>query len=210
MIQEVALMGYSGHALVVADILHTTGYKIIGYFEKNVVRTNPLDIPYLGFEYDSDFIAKASNILLFPSIGDNYIRKRVSSFIFEKGLATVSAVSCKSNISSYSDFGNATLICNGACINPFAVIGVGAIINTGAIIEHECIIADYVHIGPGAVLAGNVKVGECSFVGANAVIKQGIKIGKNVLIGAGAVVLNDLPDDEIWVGNPARKIGKND
>jgi acetyltransferase-like isoleucine patch superfamily enzyme len=56
------------------------------------------------------------------------------------------------------------------------------------------------------VLAGNVQVGERSFIGANASVKQGVNIGSRVTVGAGAVVLNDIPDGEVWVGNPSRKI----
>jgi acetyltransferase-like isoleucine patch superfamily enzyme len=55
-----------------------------------------------------------------------------------------------------------------------------------------------------AILAGNVLVGENSFIGSNSVIKQGTKIGENVIIGAGSVVLNDVPDNAIAYGNPAR------
>jgi acetyltransferase-like isoleucine patch superfamily enzyme len=42
---------------------------------------------------------------------------------------------------------------------------------------------------------------------SNAIILPGIRIGERCLIGAGAVVTKDVPDGEIWAGNPARKIG---
>ena len=41
-------------------------------------------------------------------------------------------------------------------------------------------------------------------IGANATILGGIIIGENALIGAGSVVTKDVPDNEIWIGNPAR------
>ena len=46
-------------------------------------------------------------------------------------------------------------------------------------------------------------------IGANATIKQGVTIGKNVIIGSGSVVLNDVPDDSVFVGNPAKYLRKN-
>ena len=46
------------------------------------------------------------------------------------------------------------------------------------------------------------------FVGANVIILSTCKyIGICSVIGAGAVVTKDIPDYEIWVGNPAKKIG---
>ena len=43
-------------------------------------------------------------------------------------------------------------------------------------------------------------------IGANATILGGITIGENALIGAGSVVTKDIPANELWVGNPAKKI----
>jgi len=45
-------------------------------------------------------------------------------------------------------------------------------------------------------------------IGANATILAGVTIGENALIGAGSVVTKDVPDHEIWVGNPAKFLKK--
>ena len=41
-------------------------------------------------------------------------------------------------------------------------------------------------------------------LGANSVVLPGVTIGKNALVGAGAVVTNDVPENAIVAGNPAR------
>jgi acetyltransferase-like isoleucine patch superfamily enzyme len=47
------------------------------------------------------------------------------------------------------------------------------------------------------------------FLGINSIIMPTCKrIGKHSVIGAGAVVTKDVPDYEIWAGNPATKIGE--
>lgn len=43
-------------------------------------------------------------------------------------------------------------------------------------------------------------------LGANVCIRPGIIIKKGSMIGMGSVVTWDIPEDEIWVGNPARHI----
>lgn len=43
-------------------------------------------------------------------------------------------------------------------------------------------------------------------IGANATILGGITIGEKALIGAGSVVTKNVPANELWVGNPARKL----
>ena len=53
-------------------------------------------------------------------------------------------------------------------------------------------------------MLGNVNVGRNTLVGANSVIKEGVEIGSNVIIGAGSVVLNDVKDDKLVYGSPAK------
>ncbi len=43
-------------------------------------------------------------------------------------------------------------------------------------------------------------------IGAGSVILGGITIGKNAMIGAGSVVTKSVPENQLWLGNPARYI----
>lgn len=45
-------------------------------------------------------------------------------------------------------------------------------------------------------------------IGTGAVILGGITIGENAMIGAGSVVTKDVPDGELWYGNPAMFVKK--
>jgi len=47
-----------------------------------------------------------------------------------------------------------------------------------------------------------------AFIGTNSIITKGVKIGKRAIVAAGSVVVNSIPDDEIWGGNPAKFIKK--
>ena len=44
-------------------------------------------------------------------------------------------------------------------------------------------------------------------IGAGAMIKAGVTIGEGAMVGMGAVVLHDIPPHEVYVGNPARRLG---
>ena len=44
------------------------------------------------------------------------------------------------------------------------------------------------------------------FIGAHSIILKGVTIGENSIIGACSLVTNDIPANEIWGGNPARRI----
>jgi acetyltransferase-like isoleucine patch superfamily enzyme len=96
-------------------------------------------------------------------------------------------------------------------------IGNGCKIQAFAFLPEGINIGNNVFIGPNVTFtndkypkaAGDWKslktvVEDGASIGASAVILPGIKIGKNVLIGAGSVITKNIPDNELWVGNPAR------
>lgn len=203
---KVALIGYSGHAFVVADTLLRMGNEVIGYYEKMQTVRNPYHIPYLGCEDEPDHLRLLKNgeSLFFVAIGNNVLRKEVTFFLLSENLTTLIATHPLCITSDKAKIKSGTFVGPGAKINSLAEIGTGVILNTGCIIEHECIIGDFAHIAPGAVLAGNVSVGECSLIGAGAIIKQGITVGHSSVVGAGAVVVKNVPDNQVWMGNPAK------
>ena len=47
---------------------------------------------------------------------------------------------------------------------------------------------------------------EGAFIGTRCLILKGVTIGKGAVVGAGSVVTKDIPDGEIWAGNPAKFI----
>ncbi|MFC2113493.1 acyltransferase [Bacteroidota bacterium] len=51
---------------------------------------------------------------------------------------------------------------------------------------------------------------ENAFIGAHSIILKGVTIGKNAVVGAGSVVTKDVPDNQIWAGNPAKLIRLTD
>ena len=113
-------------------------------------------------------------------------------------------------------------------IHEFVIIG------RGVTIEYETEIMSYTKIQTGCHLTGNLTIGRYVFfgpevctlndkymdtmeynykgatiedgatVGSNASLLSAITIGIDAVIGAGAVVTKDVPDRQVWVGNPAK------
>lgn len=60
---------------------------------------------------------------------------------------------------------------------------------------------------PGSVTRP-VVIKDRAFIGAGSFVLKGVTVGKESIVGAGSVVTKDVPDGEIWAGNPARFVSK--
>jgi sugar O-acyltransferase (sialic acid O-acetyltransferase NeuD family) len=179
--------------------------EILGYFDKEEAKQNPYNLSYMGYERQVNIKNRVGQAFVFPAIGDNIVRASLVQLFDELDMRQFILIDPSAKISPTAILCPSTYIGKNVCINAQSKVGKGAIINTGAVIEHESKIGDFAHIAPAAVLCGDVEVGIYSFIGANAVVKQGINIGSNAVIGAGSVVLKNIPNGEVWIGNPAKK-----
>lgn len=116
------------------------------------------------------------------------------------------------------EIGANAVIMMGAIINIGAVIGEGTMIDMGAVLGGRATVGKHCHIGAGAVLAGVIEPASAKpviieddvLVGANAVVIEGVHVGKGAVVAAGAVVIEDVPDEMVVAGCPARIIKKKD
>ena len=116
------------------------------------------------------------------------------------------------------EIGDNAVIMMGAVINIGAVVGEGTMIDMGAILGGRATVGKNCHIGAGAVLAGVIEPASATpvivedgvLVGANAVVIEGVHVGRNAVVAAGAVVIEDVPENAVVAGCPARVIKMKD
>ncbi len=114
--------------------------------------------------------------------------------------------------------GDRAVIMMGAIINIGAVIGKGTMIDMGAVLGGRATVGDHCHVGAGAVLAGVIEPASATpviveddvLIGANAVVIEGVHIGRGAVVAAGAVVIEDVPENAVVAGCPAKVIKMKD
>ena len=212
--EKVIGLGAGGHAKVIIEILKLTReYEVFGLLDTKpeLLHSKVLDILVIGSD---DLLSKLQErgihhaFIGVGSVGNTRLRQKLYQKLQDLDFKTISATHPQAIISNSATIGNGPTIMANAVINCDASLGNNVIVNTSAIIEHDCIIGDHVHVASGARLAGGVKIGEGTHIGLGASIIQGIEIGKNTIVGAGAVVLDNVPDEVVVVGVPAKIIKK--
>lgn len=113
--------------------------------------------------------------------------------------------------------------CFAPVIDPTARVGALTVIDAGTVratsigartwimcqvhIGHDVVIGANCEVAPMTAICGHAEIGDGVRIGVGACILPYRKIGVGARIGAGAVVICDVPAGEVWVGNPARRMG---
>ncbi len=203
---DIVLIGDSGHAKVIKDIVVAKGNRVIGILDDkyNDIFTDGKIVK--GPVMYVNELLKDERVKVMIAIGHNRIRRKIVSRINIPEDRYVTCIHPSAIVSPSAIIGPGTVVMPGAIINADASIGMYSIINTNVVVEHDCLVENYVHISPSAVITGGVKVAEGVHLGASSSVIPQVRIGSWTTVGAGAVVVKDLPAHCTAVGAPAKPI----
>ena len=199
---ELLIMGFGGHARSVADIALACGYSKLLFMDVSAREGEHfLDYPVL-------VQAPSKHWHCVLASGHNHHREMQMQEAQENGWSIETLLSPHATRGIGSQIGMGSLVAHHAHVGPMVVVGNACIINTGAIVEHECRIGDFSHVSINATVAGRVSLGRNVFIGAGAIVRNGLSICDQVTVGAGATVVSDIVEPGIYVGTPAKLMGR--
>lgn len=102
------------------------------------------------------------------------------------------------------NFGQGTIVSSGMTFTVDIEVGEHCIFNLNGTVGHECQIGDFVTVAPMSAISGNVEIKDLAEIGTGAAVRQGVTIGKGSMVGMGAVLTKNVPNCEIFAGNPAK------
>jgi len=180
--------------------------EIRGFIEENCKRKNLkiYDKPVM----DASVIDNLPKNSLFVGAIGNPKRRRWIEKIEQKGFKFDTVIHPSVIMSDSVNIGEGCIICPGVILTCDIRVGRHTIINVSSTINHDCKIGNFVTISPGVNIGGRVIIEDECFIGIGVKIINDVHIGKGSFIGAGAVVTEDIPENTLAVGVPAKPIRK--
>lgn len=200
--KKIIMIGAGGHAKSVLECIDKRSHKVVGFIDAFKKGTF-LEYSILGDKIED--INEFDKYYYFVTIGDNKLRQQYYAIIKNLNLKLVNIIDSSAYVSGSATIGEGCFVGKMAIINAEAKIGDNCIINNKALVEHECVVGNHTHISTNTTVNGNVEIGDNVFLGSGSVTKGQISIGNNVIVGAGSVVVDDINDNVLAVGVPAKK-----
>lgn len=92
-----------------------------------------------------------------------------------------------------------------ASISPGTTLGKGCRVMINAIIGHNNSIGDYCFFAASSCIGAYLKIGDGVFVSLNATVREDLTLANYSTVGMGAVLTKNMGENEIWIGNPAKR-----
>lgn len=149
----------------------------------------------------------------------SYSKVNFGSRAFRQFCAQLILDSCGNwvNIEKGVHFGEGLSIGNGSGIGAYSNVPSAVTIGENVMIGQELLIYTQNHCTArtdvpmrrqGMTVVRPVSIGDDVWIGSRVTILPGVHIGDGAVIGAGAVVTKDVPEYEVWGGNPAKLLKK--
>lgn len=214
--KKIIILGTGGTSVDILDIIH--------YINKQ----NKDQLECIGFLDDEERIGKSvggvkilgplkkakeyKNVFFINGIGNpnNFFRREE---IIKKTSTPINQflkiIHSSASVSKTAKIGFGSVIFQNVTINSNVRIGDHVVVLPNCVLSHDDDIGDYSCIASSVSISGGVKVGKSCYIGSSSAIKEFVNIGDYSLVGIGSVVLENIPNNSVFVGNPAKFLRKS-
>ena len=202
--EKLLILGAKGVAKVTIEAAEAEGmFSQIALLDTYADYDHLLSYPIIGkcddFEKYKEEFSHA-----YACMADAKLRKEFTEKLVEAGFKIPSIIHPRAYVSRHATLGTGIVLDANVTIGAGSKIGDGCIFHAGTSISHDNEIGEYCFFVYNIATNGYVRVGNNTFVGSSSCIKNETSIGSNVLVAAGSVVIEDVPDNVMVAGVPAK------
>ena len=206
------VLGIGNNTPVYIDLVERCGYSIAGLYHYDDSLNGTTFFGYDVIDSTDGLFEKNSleGMSFALSMGNNLIRDGLYNKIVSMGGSIPTLIDPTAFVSKYSTIGDGSVIHANSVLQAGATVGRNTIISYNVSVSHTSTIGDACYIAFGATVGAYVNIDDFCFIGQSAAIVSGkvSRIGSNSLIGAGSIVINDIPENAVVIGNPAKILNK--
>ncbi len=193
------------------DIFSSKGIIVYCFLDEDeaLYNTEIGNVTVMGSTKDDGFLKFIGHKCeAFVAIEDAKQRRKTVKMLNERRkVMPVNAIHEKAVISENAWLGHGNFINAGVVVNTGAKVPSHCVLHSGALIENDVELGEFVQIGAGSIVAAKARIGSGVVIGPGATIATGVTIGKDAQIGPGSVVLQDVEEEDVVFGVPAKPVG---
>lgn len=203
------IVGARGFANEILEVLHQTNTisNIAFYDDVNTYPNNLLHekFPVLNSEKEVKQYFQDKDNRFILGLGSPRLRRLMYDKFIALGGQVISTITDNATIGELGvQIGLGSNIFDHAILSTNVKLGKCSIVYYHAVLTHDVQIGEFVDVSPGATILGRSKIGNYCQIGSNATILPDVTIGNNVIVAAGAVVTENVPDNCMVAGMPAK------
>jgi sugar O-acyltransferase (sialic acid O-acetyltransferase NeuD family) len=180
-------------------------YEPVGFVDDNSAAWGTIvaGLPVLG---GLDVLAEHPDAAVLLCTGKGTTRRTLANRLLTQGVEYATVIHPSVTLPPSCSVGPGSVLLAGCVLTASVRIGAQVVVMPQVTLTHDNAVSDYGTLCAAVTLGGSVTVGEAAYLGMASAVREGCRIGAEAMIGMGAVVLNDVPDGQTWVGNPARPL----
>jgi sugar O-acyltransferase (sialic acid O-acetyltransferase NeuD family) len=181
--------------------------EIIGFLDDKSKEEEVLGCPVLGgMDAAKQLTEDVPEVQAVVAIGDTRSKQEVVNRYKSLGLSFANLIHPQAIVPESVRIGRGCIITAGCILTIDIDIGNHVILNLSTTVGHDAVIGEFSTLNPQIAVNGRNVIGEGVYIGTGAKLIHEVKIGDWSVIGAGAVVVNDIPENVLAVGVPAKPI----
>lgn len=209
--KQLYILGVNGNAcdilemVLLGDVIGLSGVKMGGFLDDKVSKGKVIanGVKVVGALSEAK---KLKNAVFVNAIGSPQSYHLKEKILHQMGIQSsqfVSVIHSSVCISSSASIGRGTVILSHTSLGSGVKIGDHVMILQNSVLSHDSQVEDFAVLATSVSLSGSVSVGRSAYLGSQTCVRGNIRIGARSLVGMGSVVVKDIPQNEVWFGNPA-------
>lgn len=140
------------------------------------------------------------------AVGEPTSKQKLRLKLKENGYKLANIIHPNSFVSESATLGEGIVVKMQSIVFSDAHIADNVFIQANVVVGHEVSIGEDCQISAFAHICGNVQIGSRVFLGAQSGIREKCKIGDDCVVAMGSMVMNDMEEETMAIGNPAKFI----